>query len=311
MPENYAELHRNIKFTNNVTQSLREESGMMAMLCGSSGDYAGSKSGRIENRFGRLQMNYATGRNSDTDLTDPNSVVRFIKFGPAGIVGVPISDDDQNETEVELTSPLTMEVAEAARQFSDDMWGGDPSIPTSSGYFGNAWEGEDGSIAVPFKGANILAHGGAGVTLARLLAIRKLAQDRHCKIKKDPLCMLLTPADEVQLLNIPEYKSADFNSSKPLVDGEIKPFLDIRFFSFAPDLATYPKSNANYFSGGGTVRRLPVFQRSGLHRGVKLEFKGRLGERPDKNYDLQAWGKTRSAVVRTDEDKCFIFESFG
>jgi len=311
MPVDFAEQHRNIKFSNNVSQTLREESGRLAGLCGSSDNYAGNKSGRILNRFGRVRMNYVGGRGAKTDLTDANSVARFIKFAPAGRVGVPIDNDDQNETEVELTSPIVMEVAEAARQWEDDMFGGDPAVPTSSGYFGNAWEGEDGSTAVPFKGTNVLAAGGAGVTLSRLLAMKELALKRHCNISREPLVLFLTAVDETQLFKIPEYQSVDQNNRQPLVNGELAPWMGFRFFRFEPDAESYPLSFSQYFTGGGTIRRLPCFQPSGLHRGVKQEFMGRFGERPDLDYMLQAWGKVRSSVVRTDEDKCFIFESFG
>lgn len=303
MPENFAEQHRNVTFTNNVTATLRQEPGLLYPLCGSSGNYSGSKAARIENRFGRLRMRPRTERNGDTNNVDLNSVARHIKVGPSENVAPLIDRDDQGTTEVELTSPAVKETADAARTYHDDMFG--------IGYFGNGWQGEAGDVAVPFKAANTLAHGGAGVTKAKLIEMRELVRKRNNKTMREKPVMFLFPEDESQLLNISEYADIDTNNFKPLVEGEIMPWLGFRFVCVNPDSESLPESFALYFADAGATRRLPVFMPSGMHRGIWTEFWGKITERNDKAHSEQIYGEARSACVRTDEDKCFLFLSQG
>ncbi|WP_225205085.1 phage capsid protein [Novosphingobium huizhouense] len=301
MAENFADNHRNITFSNNVTATLRQEPGMLYGLCGSSAPYTGSKKARIENRFGRLKMEEKQGRNTDTNSTDIDSVARWIAPGKKANVAPLLDRDDSETTEVDLGSPLVKEVAAAAATYHDDMFG--------VGYFGNAWSGELGDTAVPFKNANIIAHGGTGLTLDKLIATRELLRKRHVNIQREKPIILLQPEDETDLLQIPEYKSFDYNGSKPLENGEIKPFMGFRFFSITPDAESMPRSYASFFANGGATRQLPVFVPSGLHRGVWVEFWGKITDRADKNHSEQFYGEARSAVVRTDEDKCFILQT--
>lgn len=303
MPENFAEAHRNVTFNNNVTATLRQEPGMLYPLCGTQNDYSGSKAARIENRFGRLRMRPRTERNGDTNNADLNSLARHIKVGPSYNIAPLIDRDDKKVTEVDLTSPAVRETADAARTYHDDMFG--------IGYFGNGWEGETGDTAVAFKAANILAHGGTGVTKAKLIDMRELIRKRNNKTMREKPIMFLFPEDESQLLSIQEYADIDTNDFKPLVDGEIKPWLGFRFVCVNPDAESLPDSYALYFQDAGATRRLPVFMPSGMHRGVWTEFWGKISERDDKSFSEQIYGEARSACVRTDEDKCFIFQSQG
>jgi hypothetical protein len=303
MPENYAETHRNVEFRNNVTATLRVMPGMLYPLCGDKGNYSGNKAARIENRFGRLRMAARGERNGDTNNVDMSSVARFIKVGPSHNVAPLIDRDDMGVTQVDLNSPAVKETAAAAATYHDDQFG--------IGYFGNGWEGENGDTAVPFKAANVLVHGSAPLNLTKLLAMRQLMLKANAPWMRERPVILLMPEDETALLNIAEYKNSDFNESKPLANGEIKPFMGFRFFSFNPDTDSLPLSFGNYFASGGTVRRLPAFFPSGLHHGIWTEFWGKIEQRPDKQYSEQIYGEARSAIVRTDENLAFILETTG
>lgn len=301
MPDDFAEKHRNIAFSNNVTATLRETPGMLYGLCGSSANYSGNKKARIENRFGRLRMQEKQERNGDTDNTDLSSVARWIAPGRLENVAPLLDREDAQVTEVDLGSPIVKEVADAAATYHDDRFG--------AGFFGSAWEGELGDTAVPFKSANTIVHGGVGLTLNKLIAMREMMALRHVNLMREQPIILLQPQDESALLNIAEYKNADFNASKPLVMGEIKPFMGFRFIRVVPDAESMPRSFGNFFTDSGTTRQLPCFVPSGLHRGVWVEFWGKITERPDKNHSQQFYGEARSSVVRTDEDKCFILQT--
>lgn len=299
MAENFAEEHRNVIYNNNVTFELRAKPGILYPLVGMTKSYAGAKSARIENRFDELEMEETAGRNSDTNNVDVDSLTRHIKVGKSQNVAPLLDGDDIDVTQVDLKSPLVMGVAKAARRYHDDIW--------LRGYFGSGYTGETGEVAVPFTPANKVDHGGVGLTLAKLISMQEKMQLADVDIEEEEPIMLLTPRQQSDLLNITEYKSADFNDQKPLVRGEMKPWMGFRFVRFNPDS---PKA---YKVGGpltksGTTRSLPCFVPSGLHRGVWNEFWGKIDPRPDKEYSTQIFAKARSAVVRTDEAKCWLME---
>jgi hypothetical protein len=303
MAENFAEQHRNITFSNNVTATLRMEPGMTRMFTGSSDNYSGNTKARIENRFGRLKMQPKQGRNNDTNNTDIDSVARFIKPGKLHTVA-PLADiADFQETQVDLGSPLVKEVAAAAETYHDDTF--------FAGFFGNGYSGELGDTAIPFKATNVIAHGGTVLTKAKILAARELIKKRNAPMNREMPIWLLHPDDETDLLSINEYASFDYNGSKPLEKGEIKPWLGFRFMSINPDSDSLPTTYASFFEDAGATRVNPIIFPSGFHRGWWVEFMGKITQRDDKDFSWQYWGAARSAVARTDEDLAFIVKNNG
>ncbi|WP_343609357.1 phage capsid protein [Novosphingobium sp.] len=301
MAENFAETHRNVKFSNNVEATLRQEPGVIYTLAGTSDNYTGNKKARITNRFGRVKMVERTTRNADTNNTDVDSLARFIAPGKLADVAPILDEDDTEVTEVELGSALVNEVASAASTYHDDM--------ASRGFFGNGWTGENGDIAVPFKSSNILVHGGVGITKNKLIALRALIKTRHVNFQREKPIIMVTPDDETALLGIEEYVNTRYGEGTPLADGELKPWMGFRFMPFTPDAESLPTSWQNWFTDGGITRNLPVIVPSGFHRGIWREFKGSIDERADKSHSTQFWGSARSACVRTDEDKAFIIQT--
>jgi hypothetical protein len=296
----FAEEHRNVGYSDAVSFELSATPGLLYPLVGSTDNYSGQGAHRIDNRFDDVEMEIQTGRNEDTNLTDPDSLVRFIKARPPRDVAIAIDKNDQKLTQVDLGSPIAKQIAKAARRVHDDEW--------LVGYFGNAWTGENGDVAVPFPAANIVANGATGFTKAKLIALRQLMIENDVDFEAEMPVILLAPQQQSDLLGIDEYINSDYQDGHPLVRGEIKPWLGFRFIGFNPDS---PKA---YKYGGaltktGNVRSLPAFLPSGLHRGVWTEFLGRMGERADKKYNMQVYGEARSAVVRTNEDLTYLLEA--
>lgn len=294
-------VHRNVTFSNNVTSTLRMEPGEFYPLVGSSDNYTGNEKSRITNRFGRLKMQPKQGRNNDTNNTDLSSTARWIKPGKLNTVAPLLDIADFQETMVDLGSPMVKEVADAARAYHDDMY--------FVGFFGNGYEGEDGDTTVPFKSANVVVHGSAGLTKQKLLDLRTMMKTRNAPWRRERPILFVTPEDEEDLLLINEYVNQDYVGSRPLEDGELKPWLGFRFMSINPDSDSLPNSYASFSADGGATRRLPAVFPSGMHRGVWTEFMGKISQREDKDYSWQYWGAARSAVVRVDEDLAYIVET--
>jgi len=304
MADNWAEDLRNVEYRNNVTHELRQEPGILYPLAGSSDNYAGSKAARIESRFAQLQLQKKTTRNGDTNNVDPSTQNRFVRKPGSSNVAPLIDRDDVNATSVELKSPSVMETAMAVRQYHDDQF--------LKGWWGSGYTGEAGEIEVAFPAANKVAanFGGAlvGLSKAKLIELRRLMRKANVNFKAEQPIILLDADAEADLFSIPEYINHDYNDSKPLVNGEVKPWMGFRFLQAnLGDPTAYPESAALFQVGG--INRLPVIVPSGIHRAVWVEFFGKIDARSDKQYSEQIYAEAESIGVRTDEKKAWFLET--
>ena len=299
--EHFSEKHRNTRFSNNVTASMRQNPGIGRILCGTGDNYTGSQRSRIENRFGRLTMQEKTERNSDTDTTELNSVARWIQPGRSKDVAPVVDRDDQMVVDLDLGSPAVKEVADAAEAYHDDM--------VFKGFFETAYTGVDGNDTVSFKPSNIIAHGGVGLVLPKILATRELMRKRNVNFKKEMPIWIVQPEEVTDLMNIEEYKNADYTGGRPLEDGELKPFGGFRWFEFNPDAESVPESLKHLITDGGVTRQNPIICPRGMHKGTWDEFTGYVDRLPNKRQSMQYFGSSRVAATRTDEDLCFIVQN--
>lgn len=307
MSDAWAENLREVEYINNVTHELRQEPGILYPLAGRTMDLNGKTEAKIEDRFGQMRMARKTVRNGDTNTTDGTVKRRFIKKPGRYNVATLIDRDDIASTSVEMKSPLIMETASAARLYHDDAF--------MLGFWGNAWEGtETAETAIPFTAGNKIAVDfnnasvAIGLTLDKLIELKRQLQKANVNFRKEKPIILLDADAEADLFRILEYKNFDYQGSKPLVDGELKPWMGFRFLTAnLGDAAAYPESYGLFKPA--SVNRLPVIVPSGLFRGVWLEFWGKVDPRPDKQYSEQIYAEAESTVVRTDEAKAWFIET--
>lgn len=305
MVDAWADDLREVEYVNNVTHELRQEPGILYPLAGSHGNHDGKTEAKIEDRFGRLRMQKKTTRNGDTNNTDASVLRRFVKKPGRYNVAPLIDRDDVASTSVDIGAPLIRETADAARTYHDDQF--------LLGFWGLGWQGtETAETSIPFTAGNKIAHnfGGAssGLTKAKLIELKRQLRKANVNFKKEQPIILLDSDAESDLFSIPEYINFDFNGSKPLVDGEVKPWMGFRFLAAnLGDAEAYPESAALFQVGG--INRLPVIVPSGLHRGVWVEFWGKVDQLPGKQYSEQIYAEAESAVVRTDEKKAWFIEA--
>ncbi len=286
---------RTVEYNLAVEHELNQTPGKLSPLVGDSKGYT-DKGAQLIDRFGHIDLEEKTTRNGDTNNTDVDVTRRFIKKPKSANVAPLIDRDDMKQTKVDLKSPIAVSTGLGTRRYHDKQW--------VRGYYGNGWTGEDGDVAVPFDSNNIIDLGG-GFTKAALLKLREDMNLGDVDTEAEEPIVLLDPQSETGLFNIQEYIDADFNESRPMVRGEVKPWLGFRFvranlksrkaFGNAVDLMI---PAANHIA-------LPAFVPSGLHRGAWTEFWGKIEELPNKQYSTQIYAEACSAVVRTDEAKCY------
>lgn len=298
MPENWAEGTQTTSFSLAVTHELNETPGLLSPLNGDEMPCS-DKACEIEDRFGDLYLSEKQERNGDTNIIDISSLRRWI-IKPRSFNGAPLIDrDDVKTTRVDIESPVAVKMGRAVRRYHDDQW--------LTGYFGNGWQGADAETltAVPFDANNIVPHGGTGLTKAKLLEVREKMNLNDVDFEAEMPIMLLDPQSETDLLNISEYVDSDFNPGWPLARGEIKDWLGFRFVRCNLTSARAYQRGSQLVQPGANQVALPVFVESGLCRGVWTEFFGDIDVRKDKSYSTQIYAEACSAVVRTDEKKCY------
>lgn len=121
--------------------------------------------------------------------------------------------------------------------------------------------------------------------------------------------------DLQSLLSQTQVTSADYNSVKALVAGELDTFLGFKFIrserlplASANDGSTFLWGTDGLYSGGGTAvqatdRNCFAFVGDGLLLGMNEQMVGRIDEREDKSYSTQVYASMDLGGVRMEEEK--------
>nr|WP_296843419.1 phage capsid protein [Thiofilum sp.] len=184
---------------------------------------------------------------------------------------------------------------------------------------GVARSGESGGSSVILPNTQKLAAVSAGsLSGLNIQALRKakfLLDDKDVVGKR---YIAITPANLEALLTQVEVTSADYNSVKALVNGELNTFLGFEFkvvsSSIMPLAAAYNASvfkysttTGLYNSGGTAVGATNIsaiaFIGDGVICGMHESMSGRVDERNDKSYSAQVYASMDLGGVRMEEEK--------
>jgi hypothetical protein len=296
MADNWPEGIRTNEYQLAVEYELAQAPGKLSPLVGQTSARKG-KGAQLVDRFDNIDLEEKQSRHAPTPNGDVDVTRRWIKKPKSADRGTLIDLDDVDSTEVGMKSPIAVQTGNGVRRYHDDKW--------LQGYWGDGWTGENGDTSVPFTSGNIVPIAASGFTKAKLLLLREMMGLLDNDMEQEQPIVLLDVKSESDLLSIDEYVKVDYNDFKPLVRGEIKPWLGFRFVRVnLTSTRAFPVGSGLSIPGTDQVN-LPAFFPSGLHRGVWREFFGRIGERADLSFDEQIYARACSAVVRTNEDKCF------
>jgi len=182
---------------------------------------------------------------------------------------------------------------------------------------GTARAGESGTTNVALGNSNKIA----AVSSLNALDYLNLNALLDAKFKFDAAevegqrYLVYRAVDLQSLLGQTQLTSADYNSVKALVAGEIDTFLGFKFIHSErlPLASTYDGSTFLWgtdglYSGAGTAvqvtdRACFAFVSDGLILGMNEEMKGRIDEREDKSYSVQVYASMDLGGVRLEEEK--------
>jgi|TARA_Y100000033_G_scaffold49778_1_gene58763 hypothetical protein len=161
---------------------------------------------------------------------------------------------------------------------------------------GNAFGGVAGGTTVALPSGQKIAHGSAGLSVTKLIEAKEILDAADIDPEEERY-LVCTSKQLSDLLAITQITSADFNSVKALVQGEIDTFMGFNFIR-TERLDTNSSSN----------RLVLAFAKSGIGLAVGSDIQTRISERADKNYATQVFLSMTIGATRIEDEKVVEIE---
>jgi len=156
---------------------------------------------------------------------------------------------------------------------------------------GNAYAGKAGGTTVALPAAQKVADGGVGMTIAKLLSAKQILDEAEAEGDRYFVC----PSESIiDLLGTTEITSADYNSVKALVNGQINSFLG---FTFIQTELIYLENGST-----GALWYNYAYCKGAIGFGKIEEITVRLTERADKNYSWQPYVSMDMGATRVEDE---------
>lgn len=161
--------------------------------------------------------------------------------------------------------------------------------------FATAYIGKTGSATETFPAANVVAVGASGLTLAKMIAAKRIL-DANDVDPDEPRFWALAAKQIEDMLKINEFISADYNTVRALVAGARLPFTFMGF-TFIPVSNTLLDVDANNY------RRNIVWAKNGLGLAIGAEINTDVSPDIKKNMSTLVQAHISCGAARVDSDK--------
>jgi hypothetical protein len=157
---------------------------------------------------------------------------------------------------------------------------------------GNAYAGHSGGTTVALPAAQKVAAGGVGMTVGKLLAAKQLLDEAEAP--QEDRFFVHTSEDLIDLLGTTEVTSADYNTVRALVAGQVDTFLGFKFI----------QTELLYLENGSTAAAWfsYCYCKGAIGFGTIEEVTVRLTERADKNYSWQPYISMDMGATRVEDE---------
>src|SRR5262245_16737392 len=189
-----------------------------------------------------------------------------------------------------LQDPTNVHVQNFVDGLSRDR---DDVIITS--FFDTAYTGKAGTTTVTFPAGNIIAvnfaSAGNGLTVEKLIEAQRLLLSKQNQKGREPWFIAITSKQLSDLLNNTKVQSADYNSIKALVQGDVDTFMGFKF-----------RITERLAVNGSSQHLVPVWAKSGVLHTTGIEITTRVSERADKSFNWYAYARAMFGATRLQED---------
>lgn len=242
-------------------------------------------------RIGPTDAVEVVGRHQDTPLVGTDHDRRRVALRDFDWADL-IDKKDQIRMIADPTSAYTMNAVMAMNRRMDDV--------VIDAAFGTSYAGKQGEVAIQFPAGQVIASNfvEAGGAAASNLTIGKLRRARYLLDKAEAanegeadLAIVVDPSQVQSLLRTTEVTSADYNTVRALVSGEIDTFMGFKFVK------------SNRLKVNGTVRDCIVLEKQGMLLAVNEEVEVDVGPRRDKRMSTQVYVQGHFGATRMWEEK--------
>lgn len=292
VPEHHVSL-----YTANVQAAIAKPGGLIKPLV-SQGAYKGEKA-QVVLFIGPVEFIERDTPYSDTKLTELEHTQRWI-VGKEYDCAVLVDRLDMLKLIYDPTSPYVERFRDAAWRKMDEI--------VMAAFFADAKTGKDAATAKAFPAGNVVAAGGTGFTVAKLRAMRKLIKKKHVDVRMVKPYIAVNAEAIDDLLQETTVGSFDYNTVKPLADGEVSQFMGFVMVPYEDNGSSIDGRGIPSYTSGGTIRQSPVWVPDGMHYGTWDDLVITINNRPDKNNIKQIHGTFTGGATRIDENKVFDLE---
>lgn len=271
-------------YTANVEMLLSRQGGKLQNAV-KVANYSG-ESAQVVKQFGSVAMVQKTTRAEDNVISELEHKQRWI-FPTDYKLHLYVDKEDEMR---QLGSPLSPYVeagrAAVARRIDDTI---------IDAMFGTAKTGVRGGTSTTFTAGNVVAVNFAtttSLTVEKLREARRLLLANHNDLSAETPHIAVTAKQLDNLLGITAITSADYNSVKALVNGEINTFMGFKFIhteSLGVDSNSY--------------RRIPVWLPSAMQLGFWNNMQAMIDVLPAKSHVTQVSMYLTLGATRTQENK--------
>jgi hypothetical protein len=266
------------QFSANVTM-LSQQQGSLLRDTVDSESVNGEKA--FFDQIGSAAAALRTTRHADTPLMETPHDRRMVTLNDYEYADL---IDDQDRIRM-LASPESSYAKAAANALGRAM---DDSIIAA--FNASAKTGKAGSTSTALPAGNVIAHGSAGLTVAKLITAKKLLDAGSV----DPSInryIVVSPEQIEDLLNTTSVTSADFNTVKALATGTVDSFVGFKFIV------------SNRLKDDGTSRQCYAWAEDGMKLAIGKDIKAEITQRPDKSYATQVYYCASFGATRMEEAK--------
>jgi hypothetical protein len=245
-------------------------------------------------QIGATAARRRTSRHSDTPRMDTPHARRRCSLEDFDWADM-IDQEDKVRLLVDPTSTYAKSAASAMGRAMDEV--------IVDAIRGTSFTGETGTTAVSLPAGQKIAVGAAGLTLVKLISAKKLLD--AADVDNEGRYIAVTSEQLEDLLNNTTVTSADFNSVKALVQGELETFLGFNFIR----VDGLRIDGTRILPISGSDRFCVAWQKDQVVLGIGAQPSARISERADKNYATQVFysmsiGATRMQEVGVVEVAC-------
>lgn len=246
------------------------------------------------NQLGAADFQPVTVRAGETRITDTPSAKRWLRPYPFDKADLLDEQDAEYLGDIIVpTSPLMQNHEMAFGRLLDST--------IISAALGDAFTGETGVTPVALPGAREVAvnYVASGATANSGLTVEKLIQAKYLfdgadVPEEDPKFVAVSAKQLQDLLNQTKVTSADYNTIRALVSGEVNTFLGFTFVRVSKSFFPY--------DAGTKIRTIAAWSKSGITLSDAGK-KGHIDVRPDKSHAIQIRSVASVGATRNEEEK--------